>query len=40
MLFQLQYLESRFDRRLRMFGSIMFMIMNVGNVTYVLKNKL
>lgn len=26
----LQYLESRFDRRLRMFGSVMFAIMNVS----------
>ncbi|KAL5274268.1 hypothetical protein ACFFRR_000805 [Megaselia abdita] len=25
-----EYLESRFDRRLRMFGSIMFTIMNIG----------
>lgn len=29
----LQYLEARFDRRLRMFGAIMFTIMNVSSNT-------
>lgn len=28
--FSLQYLEARFDRRLRMFGAFMFTIMNVS----------
>lgn len=31
-----EYLESRFDRRLRMFGAIMFMVMNVGYLPIVI----
>lgn len=31
-----EYLESRFDRRLRMFGSVMFTIMNIGYLPIVI----
>uniref|UniRef100_A0A1B0A1P5 Sodium-coupled monocarboxylate transporter 1 n=1 Tax=Glossina pallidipes TaxID=7398 RepID=A0A1B0A1P5_GLOPL len=31
-----EYLESRFDRRLRMFGSVMFAIMNIGYLPIVI----